>query len=71
MSTSTADGGLTSHQAVALLGVSISTVHGWVTKGRIRAERITPPVGRMHLVLNKEDALAGTPGTWGTGPWVD
>jgi len=55
LSTGTADGGLTSHQAAALLGVSISTMHGWVTTGRIRAERITPPQGRMYLVLNKED----------------
>lgn len=71
MSTGKADGGLTSHQAAALVGVSINTVHGWVSAGRIRAERITPPVGRMSLVLNKEDALAGTPGTRPTGPGVD
>ncbi len=50
-----AEGGLTTHQAAALLGVSVNTVHGWVTKGRIRAERITPPGGRMYLLLNKED----------------
>ena len=25
----------------------------------------------MYLVLNKEDALAGTPGMWATGPWGD
>ncbi len=55
MSTGTAGGGLTSHQAAALLGVSVNTVHGWVTKGRIRAERITPPGGRAYLLLNKED----------------
>ena len=55
MSTGKADGGLTSHQAAALLGASINTVHGWVSAGRIRAERITPPVGRMSLVLNTED----------------
>jgi len=62
MSTGKPGGGLTTHQAAALLGVSINTVHGWVTAGRIRAERITP-VGKMYLVLNKEDALAGAPGT--------
>ncbi len=55
MSTGTAEGGLTTGQAAALLGVSVNTVHGWVTKGRIRAERITPPLGRTYRVLNKED----------------
>jgi len=55
MSMGKAEGGLTTHQAAALLGVSINTVHGWVTKGRIRAERITPPVGRTYLLLNKQD----------------
>ncbi len=30
-----------------------------------------PPAGTLCLVLNKEDALAGTPGTWATGPWGD
>ncbi len=55
MSMGRAEGGLTARQAAALLGVSINTVHGWVTKGRIRAERITPPVGRTYLLLNKQD----------------
>ncbi len=55
MSTGKSGGGLTTHQAAALLGVSINTIHGWVTAGRIRAERITPPLGRMYLLLNKED----------------
>ncbi len=55
MSMGRAEGGLTTHQAAALLGVSVNTVHGWVTKGRIRAERITPPVGRTYLLLNKQD----------------
>jgi len=55
VSTGKADGGLTTRQAASLLGVSVNTVHGWVTAGRIRAERITPPGGRMYLVLNKED----------------
>ncbi len=55
MSTGKADGGLTTPQAAALLGVGINTVHGWVAAGRIRAERITPPGGRMYLVLNRED----------------
>jgi len=55
MSTGKTDGGLTTHQPAALLGVSINTIHGWVTAGRIRAERITPPLGRMYLLLNKED----------------
>ncbi len=55
MSTGKADGGLTSHQAAALLGVSTQSIRGWVTKGRIRAERSTPPLGRMYLVLNRDD----------------
>ena len=55
MSTGKADGGLTSHQAAALLGVSTQLIRGWVTKGRIRAEHITPPVGRTYLLLNKQD----------------
>ncbi len=55
MSMGRAEGGLTTHQAAALLGVRVNTVHGWVTAGRIRAERITPPGGRMYLLLNKED----------------
>ncbi len=52
---STAEGGLTTRQAATLLDVSIKTVQKWVTAGRIRAERITPLVGKMYLVLNKED----------------
>jgi len=55
MSTDKAEGGLTTHQAAALLGVSTQSIRGWVTKGRIRAERITPPLGRMYLLLNKQD----------------
>ncbi len=55
MSTGTADGGLTSHQAATLLDVSIKSIQNWVKAGRIRAERITPAMGRVYLVLNKED----------------
>ncbi len=55
MSTGTAEGGLTTRQAATLLDVSIKTVQKWVSAGRIRAERITPPAGKMYLVLNKED----------------
>jgi len=55
VSTGKSGGGLTTPQAAALLGVSTQLIRGWVTKGRIRAERITPPVGKMSLVLNKED----------------
>ncbi len=55
MSTGKAEGGLTARQAATLLDVSIKTVQKWVTAGRIRAERITPPLGKMYLVLNKED----------------
>jgi len=55
MSTGKADGGLTTRQAATLLDVSIKTVEKWVSAGRIRAERITPPLGRMYLLLNKED----------------
>jgi len=55
VSTGKADGGLTTRQAATLLDVSIKTVQKWVSAGRIRAERITPPVGKMYLVLNKED----------------
>ncbi len=55
MSTGKADGGLTTRQAATLLGVSASTIRDWVTAGRIRAERITPPGGRMYLLLNRED----------------
>jgi len=55
VSTGKADGGLTTHQAAALLGVSTQAIRRWVTAGRIRAERIMPPVGRMYLLLNKED----------------
>ena len=55
MSTGKAVGGLTTHQAAALLGVSTQSIRGLVTKGRIRAERITPPVGRMYLMLNRDD----------------
>ncbi len=55
MSTGKAVGGLTTHQAAALLGVSTQSIRGLVTKGRIRAERLTPPVGKMYLLLNRED----------------
>ncbi len=54
VSTGKAVGGLTTHQAAALLGVSTQSIRGLVTKGQIRAERITP-VGRMYLLLNRED----------------
>jgi len=70
VSTGKAEGGLTTPQAATLLGVHVATVHKWVTVGRIRAERITPPVGRMYLVLNREDALAGAPGPRHARPWV-
>jgi len=55
VSTGTAKGGLTTRQAATLLDVSIKTVEKWVSTGQIKAERITPPVGRMYLVLNRED----------------
>jgi len=55
VSTGKADGGLTTRQAATLLDVSIKTVEKWVSAGRIRAERITPPLGRKYLVLNKQD----------------
>ncbi len=55
MSTGKADGGLTTRQAATLLDVSIKTVEKWVSTGRIKAERITPPVGRTYLVLNRDD----------------
>jgi len=55
VSTGETDDRLTTHQAAALLGVSTQSIRGWVTKGRIRAERITPPLGRMYLLLNRED----------------
>jgi len=52
-------------QAATVLDVSIKVIQNWVTVGRIRGERIMPPAGTRCLVLNKEDALAGTLGTWG------
>ena len=55
MSTGTADDRLTTPQAASLLGVSTQSIREWVTAGRIRAERITPPKGRMYLLLNKQD----------------
>jgi len=55
VSTGTADGGLTTRQAAALLGVTTRTVQRWVGAGRIRAERITPPHAGAYLVLNKQD----------------
>jgi len=55
MSTGKADDRLTVHQAADLLGVSAQTVRRWARTGRIRSESITPPLGRMYLVLNKED----------------
>jgi len=55
VSTGTADGGLTTRQAATLLDVSITSIQHWVKAGRIRAEKITPPAGKMYLVLNKED----------------
>lgn len=55
MNTGKADGGLTTRQAATLLDVSIKTVERWLSAGRIKAERITPPVGKVYLVLNKED----------------
>jgi len=55
VSTGKVGGGLTSHQAAALLGVHVQTIHRWVRAGRIRAERITPPMGQAYFVLNKED----------------
>ena len=55
MSTGTAKGGLTTRQTATLLDVSIKTVEKWVSAGRVRAERITPPVGRAYLLLNRDD----------------
>jgi len=55
MSMGRADGGLTTRQAATLLDVSIKTAEKWVSAGRIKAERITPPVGRTYLLLNKQD----------------
>ncbi len=55
MSMGRADGGLTTPQAAALLGVTTRTVQRWVGAGRIRAERITPPHAGAYLLLNKED----------------
>ncbi len=55
MSPGETDDRLTTRQAATLLGVSTQSIRGWVTKGRIRAERITPPVGRMYLLLNRDD----------------
>lgn len=55
MSTGNADDRLTTPQAASLLGVSTQSIRDWVTAGRIRAERITPPVGQMYLLLNKQD----------------
>jgi excisionase family DNA binding protein len=55
MSTGKADGGLTTRQAATLLDVSIKSIQNWVSAGRIRAERITPPMGQAYLVLNKQD----------------
>ncbi len=55
MSTGKADDRLTTPQAASLLGVSTQSIREWVTAGRIRAERITPPVGKMYLLLNKQD----------------
>jgi len=55
MSTGKADDRLTVRQAADLLGVSAHTVRRWARARRIRSESITPPLGRMYLVLNKED----------------
>ncbi len=55
MSTGKADGGLTTRQAATLLNVSIKSIQNWVKAGRIKAEKTTPPAGKMSLVLNKED----------------
>ncbi len=55
MSMDKADDRLTVRQAAALLGVGVSTIHGWVTAGRIRSERMTPPGARVYRLLNKED----------------
>ncbi len=55
MSMDKADDRLTVRQAAALLGVGVSTIHGWVTAGRIRSERMTPPEARVYRLLNKED----------------
>ncbi len=65
MSTGTADDHRTARQGATVVDVSIKAIQKWVTAGRIRGERITPPAGTLYLVLNKEDALAGTPGPWG------
>jgi len=46
---------LTTRQAAALLGVTTGTVQKWVTAGRIRADKITPPRAGAYLLLNKED----------------
>ncbi len=50
-----AEGGLTTPQAAALLGVTTRTVQRWVGAGRIRAERITPPHAGAYLLLNSDD----------------
>jgi len=71
MSTGTADDHRTVRQAATVLDVSIKAIQKWVKAGWIRGERITPPAGTLYLVLNKEDALAGAPGPWATGPWGD
>lgn len=55
MSTGKADGGLTTRQAATLLDVSIKTVEKWVSAGRVRAERITPPHAGAYLLLNRDD----------------
>ncbi len=55
MSTGKADDRLTARQAADLLGVSAQTVRRWARAGRIRSESITPPLGKMYLLLNKED----------------
>ncbi len=55
MSTRKADDWLTTPQVASLLGVSTQSIREWVTAGRIRAECIMPPVGRMYLLLNKQD----------------
>ncbi len=55
MSTDKADDRLTTRQAATLLGVDILMVYKWMRAGQIRSERITPPMGRAYIMLNKED----------------
>jgi len=55
VSTDKADDRLTTRQAATLLGVGIHMVCKWMRAGQIRSERITPPVGRMYLLLNRDD----------------